>query len=58
MYQKSTKNVLKNLGRALEIAPNDGTAFASQKPQAALSSLPLAIKFYHLIKGLYLLNFV
>ena len=33
------KNVLKNHGRALEICANVGSAIASEKSKAALSSL-------------------
>ena len=45
--KKMAKNHLKKPGRALEIGANIGTAFASQKPKAALSSLPEVINFYH-----------
>ena len=40
------RNVLKNPGRALEIAANLGSAFASRSPKAASSSLPEMINFY------------
>ena len=55
--KKMAKNVLKNLGRALEIGANIGTAFASRNPKAALTSLPEVINFYHTGKGLYLPKF-
>ena len=50
--KKMAKDVLKNLGRALEIGANVGTAFASQGPKAAFSSLPDVSNFYHTGKGL------
>ena len=56
--KKMQKNVIKNLGRALEIRENVGTAFASRSPIAGSSSLPEVIKFYHTGKGLYLGKFV
>ena len=47
----ASKNVAKNIsrtpGRALEIGPNVGTAFASISPTAVLSSLPEIIIFCH-----------
>ena len=46
-------NVLKNLGRALEINPNIATAAATKNPKASLSSLPELINFYHTGRGLY-----
>ena len=53
MYQKRLqKNVLENAGRPLEIGANVGTAFASRKPKAALSSIPQIINFYLTGKGL------
>ena len=52
--KKMAKNVLKNSGRALEIGANVGTALATRKPKAVLSSLPEVIKFYHSGKGLHL----
>ena len=55
--KKMAKNVLKNPERALEIGANLGTAFASQNPKAALTSLPEVISFYHTGKGLYLPRF-
>ena len=45
------KNVLRKPGRALEIGANVGTAFATQSPKAALSSLPEVINLYHTGKG-------
>ena len=50
--KKIAKIVLKNPGRALEIGANVGTA------EAALTSLPEVINFYHTGKGLYLGKFV
>ena len=51
-------NVLKNLGRALEIGANVGSAFASKKPEQALSALPEVINFYRTGRGFYLCNLV
>ena len=45
--KKMARYVLRNPGRALEIGANDGGAFASRSPKAALSSLPDVINFYH-----------
>ena len=45
------ENLLKNLGRALEIGANVGTAIASRSLKAALSSLPEVFNFYHTGKG-------
>ena len=52
------KNVLKNLGRALDLGANVGTAFASRSAKAALSSLLEVINFFHTGKALYLGKFV
>ena len=49
-----TKNVIKNLGWALEIGAFLGTVFASRSPEAASSSLPEVIIFYHTGKRLCL----
>ena len=56
--KKLAKNVLKNPGRTVEIGANVGSEFASRNPEAALSSLPEVINFYHTGKGLYLLRFI
>ena len=50
--EKLAKNVFKNLGRALDIGANVGSAFASRRPKAAFLSLPEVINFYHTEKGL------
>ena len=55
--KKLATNVLKNLGRALEIAANVAAAAAIGNPKAALSSLPEVINSYHTGKGLDLGNF-
>ena len=52
--EKLATNVLKNPGRALEITSNIATAAATKSPNAALSSLPEVINFYHTGKGSYL----
>ena len=54
MSKKMAENVLKNLGPALEIGANVGSAFASRSSKAALSSLPEVINFYHTGNALYL----
>ena len=51
-------NVLKNPGKALEIGANIATAAATKSPEAALSTLPEVINFYHTGKGSYLGKFV
>ena len=56
--QKLAKNVLSNPGRALDLTAKIATAAASKSPQAALSTLPEVINFYHTGKGLYLGEFV
>ena len=56
--KKLATNVLKNLGRALEIGANMATAAASRNPKAALSALPEVINFYHKGKGVYLGKFI
>ena len=56
--QKLAKNVLSNPGRALDLTAKIATAAASKSPQAALSTLPEVINFYHTGKGLYLGKFV
>ena len=48
------KTALKNPGRALDIGANVVTAFVSQSPKSALSSIPEVISFYHTGKGLHL----
>ena len=52
------KKIFESFGRALEIGGNLGTAFASQSTNAALSSLPDVVNFYHTGKRLYLGKFV
>ena len=52
------KNSIKYPGRPLEIGANVCSGFASRSPEAALSSLPEVINFYHTGKGLYLGKFV
>ena len=56
--RKLATNVLKNLGRALEITSNIATAAATKSPKAALSRLPEVINFYHTGKGFYLPRFI
>ena len=56
--QKMAKNVLKDLGRALEIGANVGTGIAFRSPKAASLMLPEANDFYHTGKGLYFGKFV
>ena len=56
--KKMATNVIKILGRVLEIGANVGTAFATRSPKAALLSLPEVNIFYHTGKGLYLGKFV
>ena len=56
--KKLTTNGLKNPGRSLEIAANVATAASSRNPEAALSTLPEVINFYHTGKSLYLGKFV
>ena len=48
------KKILKNPGRALEIAANIGTAAASKNPKLIAEIAPDIIKFFHQGKGLYL----
>ena len=50
--------VLKNPGRALENTSNNVTAAATKNSEAAVSSPPGLISFYHTGKGLYLGNFI
>ena len=47
-------NVIKNLGRALDITANIATAAANRNAKAALSTLPEVNNFYHNGEGLYL----
>ena len=49
---------MKKPARVLEINANVATAAASRKPEAALTTLPEVIFFYHTGKGLYLGSFV
>ena len=48
------KKILKNPGRALEIAANIGTAAASKNPRIIAATAPDIIEFVHQGKGLYL----
>ena len=48
------KKFLNNLGRALELAANIGTAAASQNLNLIAATAPDIIKFVHQGKGLYL----
>ena len=48
------KKILKNSGRALEIAANIGTAAAGKNPKLNAATVPDIIKFVHQGKGLYL----
>ena len=56
--KKLAKNVLSNPGRALDLTAKTASAAASRNPQAALSTLPEVIKFYHEGQGLYLGKFI
>ena len=56
--KKLATNVIKNPGRVLEITSNIATAAATKSPQAALSSAPEVINFYHTGRGFYLGKFV
>ena len=47
------KKILNNLGRALEIEANIGTAAASKNPKLISATAPDVIKFVHRGKGLY-----
>ena len=48
------KNLLKNLGRSLDIGANVGTAYASRSSKAASSSLLEVLNVYHTGERLYL----
>ena len=48
------KNVLSNLGRALDLKAKIATAVFSKDSKQALSTLPALITFYKTGKGLYL----
>ena len=48
------KKLLNNLGRALELAANIGTAAASKNPRMIAATAPDIIKFVHQGKGLYM----
>ena len=52
--KKMAKNVLSNLGRALELTKKIATAAASRNSKQALSTLPELMTFYNTGKGLYL----
>ena len=56
--KKLATNELRNPGRALKFTSNNASAAATKSPKAALSSLPEAINFYHMGKGLFLGKFV
>ena len=56
--KKLAKNALKNPSRFLEIGANIDTAAATKSPEAALSTLPEVVNFYHTGKGLYLPRFI
>ena len=47
------KKILNNLGRALELAANIGTAAASKNPRMIAATAPDIIKFVQQGKGLY-----
>ena len=55
---KLALNVLKSPWLALKIGANVGSAFANRNLEAALSSLPELINFYHTGKGVYQDKFV
>ena len=50
--KKIATNVLKNLGRALEIGANICIAAVSKNFEATLSTIPIVVNFYHTAKGL------
>ena len=52
------KNVLENLGRALENGANVVSGLAFRSPKAGLSSLPGVNMFHHTGKGFYLNKFL
>ena len=56
--KKLAKNVLSNPGRALDSTAKIATAAATKNPNAALSTLPEVINFYHTGRGLYVGKFI
>ena len=56
--RKLLTNVFKKPSRALEIGANVATAASSRSPQAALSTIPEVMNFYHKGRGLCLGKFV
>ena len=56
--KKMAKNVLSNLGRALDLTAKIATAAASRNSKQALSTLPELITFYNAGKELYLGKFI
>ena len=56
--KKMAKNVISNLGRALDLTAKIATAVTSRNSKQALSTLPELITFYNTGKGLYLGKFV
>ena len=52
--EKKAKNFLKNPGKALHITSNIASAFTTENPKAAFSSLPEVINFYCTGKEIYL----
>ena len=56
--RKMAKNVLQNLGRAMEIGANVAQAFVSRNLKVDLSTLQELINFSHTRKGLYFGKFV
>ena len=55
--KKLARNALKNPSRFPEIGANVATAAVNRNPEAALSTLPEVINFYHTGKRLYLPRF-
>ena len=51
--KKMAKNVLSNLGRALDLTAKIATAAASRISNQALSTITELITFYNTVKGLY-----
>ena len=54
---KMAKNFFQNPGIAFKIGANVGVAFAFRSTNAALSSSPEVINFYHTCKGVYFGNY-
>ena len=55
--KKMAKKVLRIPRTTLKTGTNVGSAFATKSPEAALSSLPESIHFYHTGRNIYLGKF-